>query len=112
MPINKRLIKYNHSSRNGQSIEYIVITIPAIHDGELIPSPLMYFNGEDRQASAQLLWWIIKLYCSWWRIPKLPGTVVTVAVNMAFPTATLSGWKSALTLMGIMKRQWPTRWSC
>ena len=53
LPINKKLIKYNHSSRNGQSIKYIVI-----HDtgnpraGADAEAHYKYFNGGDRQASA------------------------------------------------------------
>lgn len=51
--INKKLIQYNHSSRNGQAIEYIVI-----HDtgnprvGADAEAHYKYFNGGDRQASA------------------------------------------------------------
>ena len=53
LPINKKLIKYNHSSRNGQAIKYIVI-----HDtgnpraGADALAHYQYFNGGDRQASA------------------------------------------------------------
>lgn len=53
LPINKKLIKYNHSSRNGQSIKYIVL-----HDtgnkskGAGADNHYRYFNGGDRQASA------------------------------------------------------------
>ena len=53
LPIKKKLIKYNYSSRNGQSIKYIVI-----HDtgnsraGADAEAHYKYFNGGDRQASA------------------------------------------------------------
>jgi len=53
LPINKKLIKYNHSSRNSKSINYIVI-----HDtgnprvGADAEAHYRYFNGGDRQASA------------------------------------------------------------
>ena len=53
LPIKKKLIKYNHSSRNGQFIKYIVI-----HDtgnsraGADAEAHYKYFNGGDRQASA------------------------------------------------------------
>jgi N-acetylmuramoyl-L-alanine amidase len=53
IPINKKLIRYNFSSRNGQGIRYIVI-----HDtgnpraGADAEAHFNYFNGGDRGASA------------------------------------------------------------
>lgn len=53
LPIQKMLIKYNYSSRNGRKIEYIVI-----HDtgntgkGSGVKSHFNFFNGADRQSSA------------------------------------------------------------
>lgn len=53
MNINKKLIKYNFSSRKGVSIKYIVI-----HDtgntniGSNAEAHFRYFNGADRQSSA------------------------------------------------------------
>lgn len=53
MNIEKRLIKYNFSSRNGQGIQYIVI-----HDtgntgkGANADAHFNYFNGGNRNASA------------------------------------------------------------
>ena len=53
LPIQKMIIKYNYSSRNGRKIEYIVI-----HDtgntgkGAGVKSHFNFFNGADRQSSA------------------------------------------------------------
>ena len=53
LPIQKMLIKYNYSSRNGKKIEYIVV-----HDtgntgrGAGVKSHFSFFNGADRQSSA------------------------------------------------------------
>ena len=53
LPIQKMLIKYNYSSRNGRKIEYIVV-----HDtgntgkGAGVKSHFNFFNGADRQSSA------------------------------------------------------------
>jgi len=53
LPIDKRLIQYNHSSRGGHGIKYIVV-----HDtgntskGADALAHYRYFNGGNRQASA------------------------------------------------------------
>lgn len=53
MDITKKLIKYNYSSRNGSTIEYIVV-----HDtgnkriGAGANNHYLYFNGANRNASA------------------------------------------------------------
>ena len=53
LPIQKMIIKYNYSSRNGRKIEYIVI-----HDtgntgkGADVNAHFNFFNGADRQSSA------------------------------------------------------------
>ncbi|WP_415276476.1 N-acetylmuramoyl-L-alanine amidase [Clostridium perfringens] len=53
LPIQKRLIRYNYSSRNGRKIEYIVV-----HDtgntgrGADVNAHFNFFNGADRQSSA------------------------------------------------------------
>lgn len=53
LPIQKKIIKYNYSSRNGRKIEYIVV-----HDtgntgkGADVNAHFNFFNGADRQSSA------------------------------------------------------------
>ena len=53
LPIQKKIIKYNYSNRNGRKIEYIVV-----HDtgntgkGADVNAHFNFFNGADRQSSA------------------------------------------------------------
>ena len=53
LPIQKKIIKYNYSNRNGREIEYIVV-----HDtgntgkGADVNAHFNFFNGADRQSSA------------------------------------------------------------
>lgn len=53
LPIQKKIIKYNYSSRNGRKIEYIVVHDTGnIGKGADVNSHFNFFNGADRQSSA------------------------------------------------------------
>ncbi|MDK0668826.1 N-acetylmuramoyl-L-alanine amidase [Clostridium perfringens] len=53
LPIQKKIIKYNYSSRNGRKIEYIVVHDTGnIGKGADVNAHFNFFNGADRQSSA------------------------------------------------------------
>jgi len=110
LPITKKLIRYNFSSRNKQRILYIVI-----HDtgnpraGANAEAHFRYFNGGNRGASAHYfvddgaIIQTVEDYIASWHCGD-------GRVNTVLPIKILLGWKFVLTKTAILKQLWPIRW--
>lgn len=82
LEIQRKISNYNYSSRNGQSIEYIVLHYTG-NSSDLALSNVNYFYDADRSASAHLfvdetsIWQSVELENSAWAVGG--GTVLTAS---------------------------------